>query len=680
MTDTLTFSDSMVPAPPATGAERQRAYRQAGGERVTKRRYRHNNSKHETDASYLSRPFRAFDGEGMTLADGSHIYVMLAAKTLDSASTDIVNSSGLSSSAIFEYLINTASGDNAINVIYGGSYDFNMWLSDLSRDDVQAVYSKRTHVWRGYRLMWRRGKSFTVSRVDDTGKRIGKGVTIYDVVSFFQCPFVKACDSYLGEEYEGRDIIIANKAKRSAFHLDELAEVREYNDLELTNLLRLVYELRARLNRVGLRPRRWDGPGAIAAALLTREGIKAHLTPCPPPVAQAARYAYAGGRFEVIKFGHVDKPAYEYDVNSAYPSALRIVPSLAHGVWKHYRGKAADTYSDFALYHIEYAGNDPTIPGALFRRDPNGTICYPLRVTGWYWTPEYQVAKAYCERGHGSMRVLERWSFVPDDVHEKPFAFIEPLYNKRRALKKAEDGAHVGLKLALNSLYGKLAQQVGAEVRDGKLRIPPFHQLEYAGFTTSYCRAKVLSAVLNCLDSVVAFETDAVFVTRPLNVPLTSELGDFEEVTFGDLTYVQSGLYFGESESNIAKTRGVDRGMLTRREVLEKMETPNAADRYAEVQLTRFVGAGIALMQNFDRWRRWVTSSKRLTLEPTGKRIHVSCPADKMGKGIALGRWHATICPVLTDAHSAEFPIAWINPDPAMSQLDELRNEEHEWE
>lgn len=665
---------------PKSGAERQRTYRQQGKEQAVRQRYRHNNSKHSTDAKYLSRKFRAWDGEGVTLPDGSHIYNLFSSKLDGEASTDIVDSLGLPSATIFDYILNTAK-DDAINIIYGGSYDFNMWMSDLSADDVEAVYKNQSHRWRGFRLMWRRGKSFTIRRVNEFGKNVGKPVTIYDVVSFFQCPFVKACDDYLGDGFIGRTEIVANKATRGSFTHEGLQQVRAYNDLELENLLRLANELRFRLNKVGLRPRRWDGPGAVAAALLAREGLKDHLAECPEEVARAARFAYAGGRFEVIKFGHVPKPAYEYDVNSAYPSALRLVPSLTHGTWKHYDAEGNGQIA-FALYHIRYRGNDPTIPGALFRRDKNGTISYPMRVTGWYWKPEYDVARDYCSRGYGEMEVIESWHFIPDAGAPKPFEFIEPLYMKRRALKKAGDGAHVGLKLALNSLYGKLAQQVGAriDIRTGEVKKPPYHQLEYAGFTTSYCRAKVLSAILDNIESVIAFETDAVFTTEPLAVPISSNLGDFERVSFADLSYVQSGLYFGESETNISKTRGVDRGTLTRTEVLDKMTEPIAEKRYAEVHLTRFVGAGLALMQGMEKWRRWEVVTKKLTLEPIGKRIHVACTADRMGKGIALGKWHTTICPFMSDEHSHEYPVLWVNPNPDMEQLEELRDHENEWE
>ena len=647
-----------------------------GKERRTK--YRRDNSKWTTDAAYLSRPIRAWDGEGITDSTGAHHYVMFACQ-IDGDTQSIVNVDGLASAEIFSFILDNTD-DHAINVIFGGGYDFNMWLRDFSRDELEELYSSKFMVWNGYRLSWQRGKAFSIRRVDRDGKPTGHNARIYDVVSFFQCAFVAACDSYLGDRFVDRDLIVENKALRSSFSLDDVETVLTYNKAELTNLTMLVAELRRRLNAVGLRPARWDGPGAIAAALLTREGVKKARAESPPDVATAARYAYAGGRFEVIKHGHSDAPAYEYDVNSAYPAALRHVPDLTDGTWIHHDGEHD---AEFALYHIRWSLNDMLRPGPFFRRNKNGTICYPVEGESWYWTPEYRSGRAYCdEYGYGTMTVSETWEFRPNPGARKPFDFVEGLYNKRRALKKAGDGANVGIKLGLNSLYGKLAQQVGWELRKGVLRIPPYHQIEWAGYTTSYCRARVLTACLSKIGSVIAFETDAVFTTEPLDVPLSSDLGDFEEVRFEDLSYIQSGLYFGESDTNISKTRGVDRGNLLRNDVLSRMGEAEASERMATVTLTRFVGAGIALSQSFDRWRRWETVTKNIALQPGGKRIHndLSCRACDGTPGLTLGTFHSTICPYMDGGHSHEFPVEWINPNPEMDMLSELREGVTEWE
>lgn len=679
MTDIQVIPVSSVPRAKGN-AERQREYRARNPERASanKKRYRHNNSKWQTDAAYLSRQFTAWDGEGITREDGSHIYTSLAVLNHDDGD-EIENPNGLHTYEILEFITDFAKRHKEkIHVIYGGSYDFNMFLTDLDRDALEKLYRNGSVKWNGFRIQWRRGKSFYIGRLGPTGKT-AYGVTIYDVVSFFQMPFVKACDSYLGDEFYKRDLIVTNKAKRGTFTAEDANEVREYNEAELINLIRLMEELRARLNKAGLRPRRWDGPGAVAAALLKREAVQKAQTKCPDPVREAAQYAYAGGRFEVLKFGSVNETAYEYDINSAYPTALRNVPDLTIGEWRYVKGDPGQ--KPFSMYHVEYRGARHDIPGAFFRRDPNGTVCYPMAVTGWYWSPEVETAREYCERGNGSMRIIGAWVYEYPE-HRKPFHFIDKLYKARQEYKKAGDGAHVGIKLGLNSLYGKLAQQVGARKENGEWKIPPFHQLEWAGYTTSFCRAAVLRACLDNLDSVIAFETDAVFTSVPLNVREGTELGDFESVVFDRLTYVQSGVYFGFSEgAPVEKSRGVDKGQMHEADVLAALAIPVAKERAVPASLTRFVGLGVALSQTFSRWQHWEVVTKRVKMEPTGKRIHVGCgcPVDR-STGLTLGHWHDTMCPMLDAAHSSRFPVEWENPDPNMRELAELREQANEWE
>ena len=643
------------------GQRAQRRYRDGAGYAAKK------------GAEYLSRPFVAWDGEGVTEADGTHRYVLLA----NSQGGVISDPDGLSTDTIFDFVLSYANVlPNAVHVIYGGGYDFNKWMSDFTEDELRDVYSRKRSVWRDYRIAWRRGKSFTLADADKA-----RSIILYDVVSFFQTAFVKACDSYLGDAFTDRDMIVENKALRSAFSVDDLPEVIRYNEAELTNLVALMRELRARLHKVDLKPGRWDGPGAIATALLKREKVDEHLARngvgVPDGPASAARYAYAGGRFEVVRFGHVDAPAYEYDINSAYPAALRDVPSLSLGRWKHVPDDPG--HQPYAMYHVDFDGEsvDWSLPFPLFRRSAMGNISYPQRVRGWYWSPEVAVARRWCELTGATMRVEEAWVYEEDNDAVRPFGFVDGLYLKRAALKRGGDGAHVGIKLALNSLYGKLAQQVGWEpARNNKpLRLPPFHQLEWAGYVTSHARSQVLQASLSSLDSIIAYETDAVFSSSPLRVPIGSALGEWEATEFTSLTYLQSGLYFGTlaDGTEVAKTRGVDRGSLTRQDCLTGLSAHRADERVARAQLSRFVGAGIGLSQDFAKWGRWETVPKTIQLTPQGKRTHeFGCsqclPPEVSGNtGETLGVWHTTVCPRYgTDHESQEFPVEWINPNPRM--------------
>lgn len=623
------------------------------------------------------RPWYVIDGEGITVDNDVHLYVQFQGMASDTQDTfEIVDHNGINGYRILHALIYAKQAyPKHIFVIYGGSYDFNMWLKqlDLSRDDLERIYKGySTRIGYGYRVKWRRGKMFTISLGKTT-------VTIYDVVSFFQCTFIKACDSYLGDDFYERELIVESKAQRGDFTTAGLSEVSRYNYAELVNLARLMDELRDRLYKVGLYPSRWDGPGAIAAYLLKREGVKNARAECPEPVAEAARYAYAGGRFEVVKFGHFDEPAYEYDRNSAYPTALLEVPNLAKGFWV----QGASPSDTFSLYKLRYKFRNVDLPAPLFRRLPTGVVHFPSSGTGWHWRPEYEAAKAYVELYGGELEILDSWTFIEDNPNDRPFAFIRELYAERQALKAAKDGAQVGIKLALNSLYGKLAQQIGWRIVNGEPRIPPFHQLEWAGYVTAHCRAAVFMAGLADLDNVIAYETDALFTRRPLNLDIGEDLGQWGMIPFENLTYLQSGTYYGESDGKqvAAKTRGIDRGKMTRDECLRLMSEPLASNREVTVQLRRFHTLGIALNQDMSKWCKWLDVTKRVSVEPTGKRLH-SPFCQCSDNGLEMNYYHETICPTMDDGMSVEYPVEWLNPNAValMEIINELRAEVPEWE
>jgi hypothetical protein len=652
---------------------RQRTYNASAAGRERRKRYRHENSKWATDSEYLSRRIVAIDGEGINLPNGDHHYILLAI----SGVPPLTGGSRLSTLGVLEYLWRNLEPES-INVIYGGSYDFNHWVRDLGRPKLEALYASR-YTGKGitygpYQLKWLRGKHFSI-------KRDGRLVTINDVGSYFQQPFVNACDLYLSDNptwNNARGTIVREKARRGIFRPDEIENISDYNQLELDCLSLLVSELRARLNKVGLRPRRWDSPGAIAAALFMREGIKAHRDmDIPLDIAEAARYAYFGGRFEVIRYGISTKPAWEYDINSAYPHALSQVPSLAGGTWERISGDAGQ--HPFALYKVIYRNMNPDnirLPGPIPARCPDGSIVYPMEVEGWVWSPEMETLRLYAQTVKGvRYSVAQTFLFHPASS-VKPFAFIDALYLMRKALKKGKDGAHLALKLALNSLYGKTAQQVGwlPETSKHPLRLPPYHQLEWAGFVTSHCRAAILRAALKDIRSVVAFETDALFTTKPLPLDIGEGLGQFEQTDFASLTYIQSGHYYATQVdgTEVAKFRGVDRGNMIRADV-ERSMTRKPPYNYHEVTPIRFWGAGIALARNLDLWCRWLPEPKKLDLQPSGKRHHGACLCRT--EHLQRNRWHHTRCPVFTVV-SKPYPVEWINPDPAMVALEEMRDSE----
>ncbi|HEY6022365.1 MAG TPA: DNA polymerase, partial [Candidatus Paceibacterota bacterium] len=423
---------------------------------------------------YLTKEFVSWDGEGGNEDDGTHTYFLLA----NSSGSSLTSREGLGTLPVFEMLLSSRPG--VTNIIYGGNYDINCWIKDVSMEALSELYQTGKTRWNGYYIEWRPGKSFTI-------KQGPRSFTIFDVLPFFQCSFVKACDEYLGPSWPYRDEIVREKARRGNFDWSEIESIGDYNRAELENLISLANELRTRLFKVDIRVSRWDGPGAIAASLYKKYQTKSHLGTPPEGVILAGRHAYAGGRFEIIRKGHSLSPAYQYDIRSAYPSAIRSLPcnNPEHGHWD--RRYIADgpirDIKPFGIYRIEVVNpwtKSTTQPQPLWMRNKDGTVYFCEYSSGWYWSPEAQLMTEL-----GGVNIYEAYEWTQEcDCH--PFHFVESLYNKRAALKKANDGAHIGLKLGLNSLYGKLAQQIGFDPGP-PLRLPPYHSLEWAGYITSHC-------------------------------------------------------------------------------------------------------------------------------------------------------------------------------------------------
>lgn len=628
-------------------SERHKKYNNSDKGKARKNSYRGRKSLD----NYLTKPFRAWDGEGWTLEDEiQQRYVMLAS----SEGHVLENPEGIGTKEAFEFLLNTDQ-ESHINIIFAGNYDVNMILKDVNEVSLRNLWIEGSTWWEGYKIEWRPNKEFYIRHKD------GRHFRLYDVFSFFQCKFTKACDEYLGNDWPHRDVVIQEKSNRGSFDPSDSARILQYCKYELENLVSLTNELRTRLHRVDIRVSKWYGPGAIATCLYQKHETKSFMGTIPEEVALAGRYAYAGGRFEIIRFGHSRMGAYDYDINSAYPSAITKLPCLAHGRWIHRSNPTSIVR--FGVYRIEITKGleRDWRPQPLWMRGKEGTITYYPEVHNWFWSPEAENIATYYPYD-SRVTIHEGWEWVQECDHE-PFSWVEAMYNKRQALKKAGDGAQMGLKLGLNSLYGKMAQQLGWKMTDKGLHIPPFHCLEWAGYVTSHCRAKVWRAAMLAPDDVIAFETDGVFTRVPLDLPLGEGLGEWDETRFDDLTYIQSGIYFatrnGEdmSRRNVFKSRGFNPAKVKRQTAIRAMREGS----YFQVRDTHFIGLGAALMKPDGLttvWRSWQTTTDKRRGTPEGKRLpSYTFETDKKDG------WNET-CPRWMDQEfSYEYPVEWLRQE-----------------
>lgn len=601
--------------------------------------------------------FVCFDGEGITLA-GRHEYVYLACYDGKSFH-DVANWSGLTSEQCFKFLLDNARW-NGIHVIYGGSYDANMMLRTLSRKCLEELHAVHRTKWRTWWIDYIPRKYF--------GLRDGQGrkIRIWDVIGFFQGSFIKSLKLWLDVE---TGLVAKGKAMRSTFSLAEKDLIPSYCCSELSNFYDLMVRFRECVTQIGLKLHRWDGAGAGASALYKKYNMSEAIGSYKDQVQwyNQAQHAYAGGRFELFMPGDYQEPVYEYDINSAYPHFISQLPPwrpLLPRDGKRYQcGCTASEIHRYDLLHYRYQGDPQSRIHPFFHRDDLGNITNPYKTEGWVWAPEWQSSCL----ADGSSEVLDvlHWH----DNGERPFDWVSEEYQVRLYLQEIGTRSQHALKLFLNSLYGKLAQQKGWQASRPTSSIPWTHNLYMAGWVTASTRAMLYDVMSLYPEKIISCETDAVFSTEKLNLSLGSEMGLWKELVFPEgLSYLQSGIYFGKKDDNeLVRCRGIEAGSVTREQLLRAWERMSDGGRSTmAVRATRFRTLGTSLAgERMSTWRQWVQEMKTLSLVPNGKRVHVDplCAQDQ-GKRCRWGKGehHLTypMGPHGGDHVSKPYSVVWI--------------------
>lgn len=609
------------------------------------------------------RPFIAWDGEGVNLKGPGkpQSYVLFGCNH-----GHVSNHGGLSAFDCLDFIIETGlKHPGAFHVGFAFTYDANMIIRSLSPVTLGRLHRNgwvrlRRSDGRVYAVTFARGKFFRVTlyRPEYDSKRNPHAKTtvqIFDIFSFFAKSFIKAYESMVGPV---PDIIKEGKAARAEFTIDEFDDILNYWSEEIQMLKRLAEELRRRVYNAGLRITQWHGPGALATYALRSHRIKQYMSQSPDGVRLASRYGYAGGRFELYKIGRIRGPVFAYDINSAYPHAIRQLPDLATGTWSYV--ESPSRISRFGIYRVRLKMGHGFMgqPSPVFHRDRNHNITFPWVTDGWYWSPEaWHAMKCGAE-------IVEGWEYT--GWSELPFAWVADMYAQRKDWQMRGIAAQIALKLCMNSMYGKLAQRVGWDPISQ--RLPPFHQLEWAGWITSLTRARLFDVMSRIpFDRLIAVETDGLYSTVPpseIGISMSTELGGWDIKEYDEVMYVQSGLaWLHDNGGWHDKRRGLDAcrnnhrpdectctnvfSLSTCREYLSSLHA--SPDRSApwqayKGQSTRFIGLGQALQsaQPFHtRHCVWETAPREIT-PGGGKRTHFPphCATCQSGNASAYDMAH----------------------------------------
>lgn len=594
--------------------------------------------------SYKNREFVAWDGEGV---EDKYVLMM-------NSKGSVFKGSNLSTEGCLLFLCSIGDMvDEPINVVFGGSYDVNMILKDLPPGHLLMLHQTHHVYYMYFRLEYIPRKYFRVSQYDHRvygDKRKRKPIattTLWDVIGFFQKSFVGALEEYFPLEEDrirlGFDKIKAGKERRNDFSITQLEDfIIPYTFLEVTALVELMNKLRSHLLEANIIVKRWDGAGAVAAAVLSKYGVKRYYEDLPKEVEEIAQHAYGGGRVEMYKYGHTEETVYHYDLIGAYPSAMPRLPNLAGGQWFHVNMRTdvnmltSRDINDYAMYKVYwdfryihnkkgramYNGYNLMYP--FFYRLPwsEPRIYYPAHGYNWVWGPELSVAKKWMHKIGGEIIVLDRYQFIPsDDI--KPFAFVNDLYKKRLELKRQGNGAQLAFKLGINSLYGKTAQTIGYQVRrtddDGQIKLPPFYNLMYAGLITSYTRARMFDAMMQDPESIIAVATDGLWSTKPLNLDIGKNLGQWEFEKLSSFTSVQAGVYFAHTEDGkeTYHYRGFNQGSIQEEDIIEAWRNKGFC---IPIPTRRFVTLGSCVYSQErleHKWRKWEDSLRLLEVFPS---------------------------------------------------------------
>lgn len=616
------------------------------------------------------RPFVAWDGEGADDDSGRHRYILWG-----NSEGYAIDGPDLSTQACLDLIFDTETQwPNSFHVIFAGKYDVNMILKDCHYMVMNRLHSTGRALYGGYRLEYAPGKFFRVTRGKQTAQ-------IFDVWAFFGTAFVAACREYLGESPE-LDEIERMKKERDSFTLADLPEIREYWKSELRYLVALMNKLRENLLLAGISIASWHGPGAIASKILSMQGIKKHMRESDENVVKVLQHAYAGGRPELLKGGmqifggtrfdyfKANTPAdqlHQYDINSAYPAAIALLPSLQGSSWEYATGHP-NVIRDFGLYHIrartEFREERDSKPYPLFWRDKHGAVYYPKDVEGWYWGTEARLLEDY-PGSYDSWEILESWTLQHRDVY--PFRYIYEMYDQRKEWKNAGNPAHIAYKLGLNSKYGKMAQRIGAH----KGGPPAWHQLEWAGWVTASARAQLYRAMMLSPGTVVSCSTDSVFSTVPLDLPCSDKLGEWEYESADGIIAAQSGVYWllrADKETGEPtwkpKYRGFDKGTLTVHGITDYLRRLDGDPFAVPLQATSTRFMTWSQTKGSDKWRQWITTPRELVFgSPLSKRGHypAACPSCLSGVSLAdaLHPFHTCGLPWIGKTMSAAHSLPW---------------------
>ena len=420
---------------------------------------------------------------------------------------------------------------------YNLDYDVGSMIKMLPAPLLKKQYLQQRELYfhyNGTTLHYIPKKKFVLRRGKHT-------VSCYDIMQYYdnkklQVAYTENIKKPLPPEYA------ETKEKRAQFtlpyFLHNKKRLRQYciDDCVLTKELAENW-LDTFYKQFGFYVRNWISSGYLAEKVLIANGIKLpYFNDVPHGVQELAWQSFYGGRFELIKRGHIGR-CYLYDINSAYPYALAAMPDITEGRWIT-DSQTIEPQAALGFFHIRAHVDDSVKIAPFPFRTKDNRIIYPSGDFETYVTLEELRAAGSDPRIN--YHILKSCQFVSKKNCGHPFRrFIEEQYYKRLELKAKGDPLERAIKIVLNSIYGKTAQRVNN--RMGNIFNPVI-----ASYITGFTRAQLYRfTVENGLErDVVAFATDSIATAQEIPGLNSARLGEMKlDKHAGDVIFLSNGFY-----------------------------------------------------------------------------------------------------------------------------------------
>ena len=612
--------------------------------------------------------FIGVDSEGITDGAG-HRAVLLGI-----GQDQYENTRGLHWDQVFSWFYEHFTGhQKAAYVGFYLGYDFNQWLRSLPQDAAQSLLTDegkdarrpkylgntktipvRCQGWEfdlmGFKRLSIRPGVCDCRNVDTIVKcphQQHPWASLCDAGAFFQMSFMSVLDPAnwtnkgelidwpCTEPIEGiagdalYQKVLEGKERRSYAVLDD--DMRFYNRVENVLLSRVMRSVATGFHGIGidLSKDQWYGPGAAAANWLGQKKAPKRnslVKVVDEFFLDLCKGSYYGGWFEIFSSGLIPGVSYNYDINNAYPYAIKNLPCMIHeGKTGHQvNGQVRKRKGRYILVYARVEGASNRI-GPLPFRKKNGNILRPRIVQGWYWLDELE---ASINAGLIESYSVKEWAWFEPCQCSKPFSEIQDLYELRLKVGKNTSQGKA-IKLTNNSGYGKFAQNVGSA---------PYGNWFYASRITASCRIQILDAISSHpsgASSVLMVATDGVcFDSRHNSLPISKALGEWEETEYTDLTLFKPGVYWhkeGREAVLKAKTRGVPKG--------------RKADPEKGIEATGLIGSIDKADAAFALWQKqgiYSADMVKIEIDITGfpvLQIPIAFRMTSCKQAIQFGRW-----------------------------------------